>query len=62
MEGTVRFALVDTNGKVVFDDELVLERDETHNIWMARWEGKLNLVTTANLVFDFSPAESASDA
>jgi hypothetical protein len=55
MDGMVRFALVDTLGKVVFSAELELHRDKAHNIWDAHWEGKMNLVTAVNLVFDYLP-------
>ncbi len=61
MDGTVRFALIDSSGKVVFADELVLERDDTHGIWTAHWEGQPGLNMPVNLVFDFLPALSGND-
>ncbi len=61
MDGMVRFALIDNSGKVVFAEELVLERDEIHDIWASLWEGQLDLKAPVNLVFDFSPARSGND-
>lgn len=52
----IRFAVINANGKALFCQELILEKSERHDLWLAHWEGQLDVDVPVNLVFDVAPA------